>query len=152
MALSSQQLVRATREERGYTVCMLGGGGLGDVKALSSHSSPFLLPESAVVLNLLLSLPEELSHLPCTALLEHMTKTYAQLMAPQTSLPGEKRPRPGTEDGGTGSTGPEEPDQASPQTSEPIEPRLAWKAVGICPLNPFLVPLDLLSQVPTPSR
>ena len=105
-----------------------------------------------MVLNLLMALPEELSHLPCTALLEHMTKTYAQLMAPQTALPGEKRPRPGTEDGGTGSTGPEEPDQASSQASEPIEPRLAWKAVGICPLNPFLVPLGLVSQAPSPSR
>lgn len=150
MALSSQQLVRATREERVYTVC--GGRHGGSVKTLHSHSSPFLLSESAVVLNLLMSLPEELSHLPCTALVEHMTKTYAQLMAPQTSLSGEKRPRPGTEDGGTDSTGPEEPDQSNPQTSETIEPRLAWKAVGICPLNPFLVPLDLLSQVPTPAR
>ncbi|XP_076779848.1 snRNA-activating protein complex subunit 2 [Arvicanthis niloticus] len=116
------------------------------------HGPELSAAESAVVLNLLMSLPEELSHLPCTALVEHMTKTHAQLMAPQTSLPVEKRPRPGTEDGGTGSTGPEEPDQAGPQVSEPIEPRLAWKAVGICPLNPFLVPLDLLSQVPTPAR
>ncbi|EDL21989.1 mCG13012, isoform CRA_c, partial [Mus musculus] len=116
------------------------------------HGPELSAAESAVVLNLLMALPEELSHLPCTALLEHMTKTYAQLMAPQTALPGEKRPRPGTEDGGTGSTGPEEPDQASPQASEPIEPRLAWKAVGICPLNPFLVPLGLVSQAPSPSR
>ncbi|XP_021038059.1 snRNA-activating protein complex subunit 2-like [Mus caroli] len=116
------------------------------------HGPELSAAESAGVLNLLMALPEELSHLPCTALLEHMTKTYAQLMAPQTSLPGEKRPRPGTEDGGTGSTGPEEPDRASPQASEPIEPRLAWKAVGICPLNPFLVPLGLVSQVPSPSR
>lgn len=116
------------------------------------HGPELSAAESAVVLNLLMSLPEELSHLPCTALVEHMTKTYAQLMAPQTSLSGEKRPRPGTEDGGTDSTGPEEPDQSNPQTSETIEPRLAWKAVGICPLNPFLVPLDLLSQVPTPAR
>lgn len=154
MVLSSPQLVSATREERGYAVCGGGAGGMpGKVLKpyILSHSSPFLLSESAVVLNLLMSLPEELSHLPCTALVEHMTKTYAQLMAPQTSLPGE-RPRPGTEDGGTGSTGAAESHQASPQTSEPTEPRLAWKAVGVCPLNPFLVPLDLLSQVPTPAR
>lgn len=117
-----------------------------------SHSSLFLLSESAVVLNLLMSLAEELPHLPCTALVDHLTKTYAQLTAPQTSLDREKRPRPGTEDGGTGSTGPEETGQGSPQASEPTEPRLAWKAAGVCPLNPFLVPLDLLSQALAPAR
>lgn len=124
-------------------------------QTLSSHSSPFLLSESAVVLDLITSLPEELSRLPCTALVEHMTKTYARLMAPQTSLPSGKSARLGNEDRETGSKEPEEPeepDRASPQASEPIEQRPAWQAVGICPLNPFLVPLELLGQVPTPTR
>lgn len=116
------------------------------------HGPELSAVESAVVLNLLMSLAEELPHLPCTALVDHLTKTYAQLMAPQTSLTREKRPRPGTEDGGTGSTGPEETGQGTPQASEPTEPRPAWKAAGVCPLNPFLVPLDLLSQVVTPAR
>ncbi|KAL6034247.1 hypothetical protein STEG23_009316 [Scotinomys teguina] len=116
------------------------------------HGPELSAAESAVVLDLLMSLPEELSHLPCTALVEHMTKAYAQLMAPQTSLPSGKSPRPGNEDRGTTSKGPEEPDQASPEASEPIEQRPAWQAVGICPLNPFLVPLELLGQVPTPAR
>lgn len=116
------------------------------------HGPELSAVESAVVLNLLMSLAEELPHLPCTALVDHLTKTHAQLMAPQTSLTREKRPRPGTEDGGTGSTGPEETGQDTPQASEPTEPRPAWKAAGVCPLNPFLVPLDLLSQVVTPAR
>lgn len=129
------------------------GRGLGlQGQTLSSHSSPFLLSESAVVLDLITSLPEELSRLPCTALVEHMTKTYARLMAPQTSLPSGKSARLGNEDRETGSKETEEPDQASPQASEPIEQRPVWQAVGICPLNPFLVPLELLGQVPTPAR
>ncbi|XP_051018914.1 snRNA-activating protein complex subunit 2 isoform X2 [Acomys russatus] len=117
------------------------------------HGPELTAAESAVVLDLLMSLPEELTHLPCTALVEHMTKTYTQLTAPQTSLSSQKSPRPGTEDGGAGSKGPEEPDQANPkpQASEPIQPRPAWQTVGICPLNPFLVPLELLGQVPSPS-
>ncbi|KAL1773135.1 snRNA-activating protein complex subunit 2 [Sigmodon hispidus] len=118
----------------------------------NGHGPELSAAESAVVLDLLMSLPEELSHLPCTALMEHMTKTYAQLMAPQTSLPSGKSPRPGNEDKGTDSQGPEEPSQAIPQASEPIKQRPAWQVVGICPLNPFLVPLELLGQVPTPAR
>ncbi|XP_075827098.1 snRNA-activating protein complex subunit 2 isoform X1 [Microtus pennsylvanicus] len=118
----------------------------------NGHGPELSAAESAVVLDLITSLPEELSHLPCTALVEHMTKTYARLMAPQTSLPSGKSPRLGNEERETGSKEPEEPDQASPQASEPIEQRPAWQAVGICPLNPFLVPLELLGQVPTPAR
>lgn len=117
----------------------------------NGHGPELSAAESAVVLDLLMSLPEELSRLPCTALVEHMTKTYAQLMAPQASLPSGS-PRPGDEEGGAGCRGPEEPGQASPHASEPTEQRPAWQEVGICPLNPFLVPLELLGQVPTPAR
>ncbi|XP_006868928.1 PREDICTED: snRNA-activating protein complex subunit 2 [Chrysochloris asiatica] len=108
--------------------------------------------ESSVVLDLLLSLPEELSRLPCTALAEHMTAMYQRLMAPQPS-PAEGSPGPGTEDMGT--DGHEQPSQATPQAPESAgtsEPRLAWQAAGVCPLNPFLVPLELLGQVATPAR
>uniref|UniRef100_A0A8D2DAB3 Small nuclear RNA activating complex polypeptide 2 n=1 Tax=Sciurus vulgaris TaxID=55149 RepID=A0A8D2DAB3_SCIVU len=110
--------------------------------------------ESAVVLDLLLSLPEELPRLPCTALVKHMTEAYAHLMAPQPS-PSGRSPRPGAEDGRTCSSGPEEPSQATPQPSEqatPRELRPAWQTAGICPLNPFLVPLELLGQAATPAR
>ncbi|XP_020038251.2 snRNA-activating protein complex subunit 2 isoform X1 [Castor canadensis] len=107
--------------------------------------------ESAVVLDLLMSLPEELPRLPCTALAEHMAETYARLMAPQPS-PHDGSPRPGAEDGGPGIRGPEEPGQVTPQASEPRELKSTWQAAGICPLNPFLVPLKLLGRVATPAR
>ncbi|XP_008047936.1 snRNA-activating protein complex subunit 2, partial [Carlito syrichta] len=80
-------------------------------KYLSSSSrsgpSPELsAAESAVVLDLLLLLPEELPRLPCTALVEHMTETYRRLTAPEPSLAGQS-PGPGAEGGETGSRGPE---------------------------------------------
>ncbi|XP_075402227.1 snRNA-activating protein complex subunit 2 isoform X2 [Tenrec ecaudatus] len=109
--------------------------------------------ESAVVLDLLLSLPEELARLPCTALAEHMTGAYLRLTAPQPS-PAQGSPETRTEDGSTGSRGHEAPSQATPQTSEcagPSKPKSAWQAAGVCPLNPFLVPLELLGQVATPA-
>ncbi|XP_045146240.1 snRNA-activating protein complex subunit 2 [Echinops telfairi] len=109
--------------------------------------------ESAVVLDLLLSLPEELARLPCTALAEHMTEAYLRLTAPQPS-PAQGSPESRTEDGSTGSRGHEVPSQAIPQTPEcagPGESRSAWQAAGVCPLNPFLVPLELLGQVATPA-
>ncbi|KAM9688296.1 snRNA-activating protein complex subunit 2 [Trichechus inunguis] len=125
--------------------------------ASSSRSGlgPELSPaESSVVLDLLLSLPEELSRLPCTALAEHMTGAYLRLTAPQPSLAvGGLGPE--TEDGDAGSRGHEEPGQATPQASEsagPSEPRSAWQAAGVCPLNPFLVPLELLGQAATPAK
>lgn len=120
----------------------------------SAHGPELSAAESAVVLDLLLSLPEELPRLPCTALVKHMTETYAHLMAPQPSASGGS-PGPRAEDGRTCSKGPEEPCQATPQPPEqavPRELRSAWQAAGICPLNPFLVPLELLGQAATPAR
>ncbi|XP_003421329.1 snRNA-activating protein complex subunit 2 [Loxodonta africana] len=120
-----------------------------------SGPGPELSPaESSVVLDLLLSLPEELSHLPCTALAEHMTGAYLRLTAPEPSLAKEGL-GPGTEDMDAGSRGHKEPGQATPQVSEsagPSEPRSAWQAAGVCPLNPFLVPLELLGQAATPAK
>ncbi|XP_007951872.1 snRNA-activating protein complex subunit 2 [Orycteropus afer afer] len=105
--------------------------------------------ESSVVLDLLLSLPENLTQLPCTALAKHMTEAYLHLTAPQPSA-AEGSLGPGTEDGGTGSREHKEPTPASPQApenTETSEPRSVWQAAGVCPLNPFLVPLELLGQV-----
>ncbi|XP_057564810.1 snRNA-activating protein complex subunit 2 [Hippopotamus amphibius kiboko] len=119
--------------------------------------------ESAVVLDLLMALPEELSHLPCAALVEHMSDMYLHLTAPQPD-PANGGLGSGAEDGGTGSgaedsgrgsTGQEEADQATPQAPEnagPSEPISTWQAAGICPLNPFLVPLELLGQAATSAR
>lgn len=118
----------------------------------SAHGPELSAAESAVVLDLLMSLPEELSHLPCKVLAEHMTETYARLMSPQLTPPEGKSPRPGAEDGESSSKGPEEPGQATAQAPEPRELRSAWQAAGICPLNPFLVPLELLGRANTPAR
>lgn len=110
--------------------------------------------ESAVVLDLLLALPEELPRLPCTALVKHMSDTYLRLTAPQPDPAGEGL-RPRAENGGTSPRGPEEASQAMPQAPEnagPSEPRSAWQAAGVCPLNPFLVPLEFLGQAATPAR
>ncbi|XP_007114243.1 snRNA-activating protein complex subunit 2 isoform X1 [Physeter macrocephalus] len=110
--------------------------------------------ESAVVLDLLMALPEELSRLPCAALIEHMSDMYLRLMAPQPD-PASGGLGSGAEDDGTGSRGQEEAGQATPQAPEnagPSEPISTWQAAGICPLNPFLVPLKLLGQVATSAR
>ncbi|XP_036306192.1 snRNA-activating protein complex subunit 2 isoform X1 [Pipistrellus kuhlii] len=120
-----------------------------------SYQGPELSPaESAVVLDLLMSLPEELSHLPCAALVEHMMDTYLHLMAPQSD-PGSGNLGPEAEVCGTGSRGQEESSQANPQAPEnvrPSKPRSAWQVAGVCPLNPFLMPLELLGQVATPAK
>ncbi|KAL2764268.1 snRNA-activating protein complex subunit 2 [Daubentonia madagascariensis] len=120
----------------------------------SGHGPELSAAESAVVLDLLMSLPEELPRLPCTALVEHMAETYRCLTAPEPSPPGES-PGPGADGDGTGARGPEEPSQAPPQPPEkagPSELRPPWQATGICPLNPFLVPLQLLGRAATPAR
>lgn len=147
MALSFPQLVR--RKGEGAMVVESRQQVL-----TSSYLSRHPPPESAVVLDLLMSLPEELSHLPCAALVEHMMDTYLHLMAPQSDPSGGNL-GPGAEVCGTGSRGQEESSQATPQAPEnarPSKPRSAWQVVGICPLNPFLVPLELLGQVATPAK
>lgn len=119
--------------------------------SFSSRSGPgpeLSAAESAVVLDLLLSLPKELPHLPCAALAEHMTKTYVHLMAPEPS-PSGVSPGPRAEDEGTGARVPGEPGQVPPGAPEQngaSKLRAAWRAIGICPLNPFLVPLELLGR------
>nr|XP_012291705.1 snRNA-activating protein complex subunit 2 [Aotus nancymaae] len=106
--------------------------------------------ESAVVLDLLMSLPEELPLLPCTALVEHMMETYLRLTAPQPSPTGGSL-GPATEGDGAASKAPEETCSA-PEKAECSKLESPWQAAGVCPLNPFLVPLELLGRVATPAR
>ncbi|XP_040846089.1 snRNA-activating protein complex subunit 2 [Ochotona curzoniae] len=95
--------------------------------------------ESAVVLNLLMALPEELLQLPCTALAEHMAQTYEHLTAPERS--------PAAAEGS-----PEAPaSPRAPAEAGPSAPRSPWHTAGICPLNPFAVPLELLGRVASPT-
>nr|XP_015295872.2 snRNA-activating protein complex subunit 2 isoform X2 [Macaca fascicularis] len=116
----------------------------------SGRSPELSAAESAVVLDLLMSLPEELPLLPCTALVEHMTETYLRLTAPQPSPAGGSL-GPAAEGDGAGSTAPEETPPAT-KKAEPSELKSSWQAAGICPLNPFLVPLELLGRAATPAR
>ncbi|XP_029772934.1 snRNA-activating protein complex subunit 2 isoform X2 [Suricata suricatta] len=114
--------------------------------------------ESAVVLDLLLALPEELTRLPCAALVKHMSDVYARLTAPQPDPqpdPAGESLGPGAENGGASLQGQEEASQARPRAPEnagPSEPRSAWQAAGVCPLNPFLVPLEFLGQAASLAR
>lgn len=105
--------------------------------------------ESAVVLDLLMSLPEELPRLPCDALAEHMAHMYSRLTAPEPSLAeggpaGETLPGESPAEGQASSQGPEGPG--------PSDLRSTWQAAGVCPLNPFMVPLELLGRVASPAR
>ncbi|XP_064428044.1 snRNA-activating protein complex subunit 2 isoform X2 [Mirounga angustirostris] len=118
------------------------------------HGPELSAAEAAVVLDLLLALPEELLRLPCDALVKHMSDMYVHLTAPQPD-PATEGLVPGAEDAGTSSPGQEEASQAvplAPENAPPSEPRSAWQAAGVCPLNPFLVPLELLGQAASPAR
>ncbi|XP_035141286.3 snRNA-activating protein complex subunit 2 isoform X1 [Callithrix jacchus] len=124
-------------------------------KYLSSFSRSGCGPElsaaeSAVVLDLLMSLPEELPLLPCTDLVEHMMETYLSLTAPQPSPAGGSL-GPVAEGDRAASKAPEET-RPAPEKAEHSKLKSPWQAAGICPLNPFLVPLELLGRVATPSR
>ncbi|CAK7293476.1 snRNA-activating protein complex subunit 2 [Vulpes lagopus] len=118
------------------------------------HGPELSAAEAAVVLDLLMALPEELQRLPCDALVKHMSDMYVHLTAPQPD-PASEGLGPAAEDAGTSSSRQEASGQAPPQASESAgsaEPRSPWQAAGVCPLNPFLVPLEFLGQAATPAR
>ncbi|XP_056678048.1 snRNA-activating protein complex subunit 2 isoform X2 [Monodelphis domestica] len=123
--------------------------------------------ESAVLLDLLMSLPEELSHLPCEKLQTHMASSYRKLVRPQAgSSPGHSDPgqAPTVEDdedgtstsngpGRMGSPSPESPASSGlncPRDTLPSGQQQLWQELEFCPLNPFLIPLELLSRAAPP--
>ncbi|XP_044514620.1 snRNA-activating protein complex subunit 2 [Gracilinanus agilis] len=123
--------------------------------------------ESAVLLDLLMSLPEELSHLPCEKLQTHMAASYRKLVRPQAgSSPGHSDPgkEPSAAEGEVGTSSSnspgriESPSPERPAASGPSLPRDAvpsaqqqlWQELEFCPLNPFLIPLELLSRAAPP--
>ncbi|CAH2272722.1 Hypothetical predicted protein [Pelobates cultripes] len=73
--------------------------------------------ESAVLLHLLHSLPDQLQNLDCNSLGSYLCDKYASLNA--------------------------HPDLEETDTSTD-QPNGGWKDLGYCPLNPFLIPLELL--------
>ncbi|XP_054608819.1 snRNA-activating protein complex subunit 2 [Dunckerocampus dactyliophorus] len=108
--------------------------------------------ESAIVLDLLMSLPEELLHLDCKRLHRHFIQVYQTLSQPadsekakeilqeqKTGLQESEQPEPQQEHSGTSS--PNELSGSSGQMKDP-------KQMGRCPpLNPFMVPLELLKHM-----
>lgn len=117
--------------------------------------------ESAVILDLLLSLPEELSFLDFKKLKSHMYKCYMDLTSQYTNEKSRQQQDSSQTANASGkkhnsifnvhsSTGCLPPKQEGTNsmpsskinTAEP--PAWDWKALGICPLNSFLLPADIL--------
>nr|XP_028589642.1 snRNA-activating protein complex subunit 2 isoform X1 [Podarcis muralis]XP_028589643.1 snRNA-activating protein complex subunit 2 isoform X1 [Podarcis muralis] len=122
--------------------------------------APELPPcESAVVLDLLLSLPEELGFLDFKKLKSHMHKCYTEL---NTHYTGERSRikegnQPVNNNGelfphvqpATSGLPQQEESSSSPTTSKDdatSASAMDWKTLGICPLNPFLFPLAILAR------
>ncbi|KAL7985185.1 hypothetical protein Chor_003755 [Crotalus horridus] len=126
--------------------------------------APELPPgESAVLLDLLLSLPEELSHLDYKKLKRHMYKCYIDLSAHYKNekstmkakfsplvnhnedLPETFYNVPSAEN--NFSKKQEDTSSNTCSTSGTTStPSADWKTLGICPLNSFWFPLDILAQ------
>lgn len=128
--------------------------------------APELPPsESAVLLDLLLSLPEELGFLDFKKLKSHMHKSYMDLnaryegegskMQMESSQPANSRelqdptlnsPAANShlliQEGDTSCTTP----TAASKSDKTQTSVMDWKMLGICPLNSFSFPLDMLSR------
>uniref|UniRef100_A0A671N790 Small nuclear RNA activating complex, polypeptide 2 n=1 Tax=Sinocyclocheilus anshuiensis TaxID=1608454 RepID=A0A671N790_9TELE len=129
---------------------------LSDIDSKTCNSALTSM-ESAVLLDMLMCLPEELSLLDCKELQHHFLPLHSQLTKPavmpasssnsdrdvlqanvadSTALTPKLRPS-------TGST--KEPSTESSVT-EPAKDKKDWATVGTCPLNPLLVPVALLKR------
>lgn len=106
--------------------------------------------ESALVLDLLMSLPEELPLLDCKELQHHLLHEYTHLKTKPINyqIPSVDHPA-------TSQTQSEQPVQKSNLEGRTEQTHNAalqkkddndWAAVGFCPLNPFMVPLTLLKR------
>lgn len=102
-----------------------------------------------MLLDLLMALPEELQKLPCEALVQHMLDTYQHLTDPQPDMADVDV---GVTDARTDSEPQEEASSTPSQAEKPRDSSSRWKVPGVCPLNPFLVPLELLGTVTSPAR
>uniref|UniRef100_A0ACB8F4K2 Uncharacterized protein n=1 Tax=Sphaerodactylus townsendi TaxID=933632 RepID=A0ACB8F4K2_9SAUR len=133
--------------------------------AMLSHGSkaPELSPgEAAVVLDLLLSLPEQLVFLDIMKLKSHMYKCYVELNSPyagegsrmqmdssqlnsssrelhNTSLPMFQITNCHSQHEDASSTTSSDANALGASVMD-------WKSLGICPVNSFLLPLDILAQ------
>ncbi|KAI7789860.1 snRNA-activating protein complex subunit 2 [Triplophysa rosa] len=114
--------------------------------------------ECAVLLDLLMSLPEELPLLDCDQLQHHLLQVHGQLTKPAQNPASSKTSKnisPATVDDSAelinqetttpeSSCPPEEPSGDSSVT-EPAKEK-DWDSVGMRPLNPLMIPIDLLKR------
>ncbi|KAF4111246.1 snRNA-activating protein complex subunit 2 [Onychostoma macrolepis] len=129
---------------------------LSDIDSKTCNSALTSM-ESAVLLDMLMCLPEELPSLDCKELQHHFLQIYSQLTQPakmpasssstdrdvqqadvadSTALTQKLRTT-------VGST--KEPSSESSFT-EPAKDKKDWATAGTCPLNPLLVPVALLKR------
>ncbi|XP_017327665.1 snRNA-activating protein complex subunit 2 isoform X2 [Ictalurus punctatus] len=158
---------------------------------LKKHAQPLTAMESAVLLDLLMSLPEELPLLDCKELQHHLLQVHARLNTPAVSLttdqgpavansasirvtdqqtsraePHAKGPDVSLQTQSVHSTGEESVQTGAvteqvnvtesplaaddlPGKSSPIKlskEKGDWTTAGLCPLNPFMVPVALLKR------
>ncbi|XP_051973641.1 snRNA-activating protein complex subunit 2 [Xyrauchen texanus] len=117
--------------------------------------------ESAVLLDMLMCLPEELPLLDCKELQHHLLQLHAQLSKPvimppssssinrtcfshanivdSTALTKQHRTA-------TGACCPSEDQTSQSSVTEKAIDKEDWASAGICPLNPLLVPVTLLKR------
>uniref|UniRef100_A0A096MEQ0 Small nuclear RNA activating complex polypeptide 2 n=1 Tax=Poecilia formosa TaxID=48698 RepID=A0A096MEQ0_POEFO len=92
--------------------------------------------ESAIVLDLLMSLPEELHYLDCKNLQKHLIQMHQSLSAPHCSMPAKQLMSKEAETGDAAGRGATSSGQSEDADMSDFLP----------PLNPFLVPLSLLMR------
>lgn len=109
--------------------------------------------ECAVLLDLLMSLPEELPLLDCDQLQHHLLQVHGQLTKPAqnpaSSATASKNISSAVDDSAEttapeSSCLPEEPSGGSSVT-EPAKEK-DWDSAGLRPLNPLMIPIDLLKR------
>ncbi|TRY58280.1 hypothetical protein DNTS_031048 [Danionella cerebrum] len=93
--------------------------------------------ECAVLLEMLLCLPEEIPLLKCKELQHHLLQTYSKLSQPL----GKTAKRMFTKKASTAAES-----AGKVPVTESAEVQKSWAGTGICPLNPLLLPVALLQR------
>lgn len=129
---------------------------LSDIESKTCNSALTSM-ESAVLLDMLMCLPEELPSLDCKELQHHFLQIYSQLTQPAKIPASSSNTESDIQQANVadstalthklrttvGST--KEPSSES-SVSEPAKDKKDWATAGTCPLNPLLVPVALLKS------
>ncbi|KAL2079674.1 hypothetical protein ACEWY4_025418 [Coilia grayii] len=121
-------------------------------KGFCDCESQLTAMECAVVLELIMCLPEELPLLDCEGLRDHFLQIYLRLNSPVnevTQLTHQVTPQSDKSaelaESREATTSAVETDKSSTEP-EPLKGKETWESIGICPLNPLMVPLSLLTR------